>query len=54
MDINQIRELPTHIAGNDESMLRSYQILETVKGYLKNKVPSDTILELIGEMEKKP
>ena len=32
-----------------ESMLKSYQVLEKVKDYLKRGVPADVILELIEE-----
>ena len=56
MKISEIAHLPTTVQAHEEyptheSILRSYQILERVKAWLSWDVPSDVILELIGEME---
>ncbi|HHT9145634.1 MAG TPA: hypothetical protein ACFYD4_08140 [Candidatus Wunengus sp. YC61] len=58
MKIYLIRQLPTCIDsipersnGIHESVLRSYNILEKTKAYLKEGVPPKVVLELIDEME---
>jgi len=38
--------------GVHESTVRSYHILERVKGYLRKDTPTDVILELIEVMEE--
>lgn len=58
MKINYIMNMPTEVCPNQqykhhESTLRAYQILEKVKYYLSNNVPSNIIMELIEEMENK-
>lgn len=47
-----IKRVPKGCTGVHESILRSYQILEKVKDYLKRGVPADVILELIEEAEE--
>lgn len=45
-------QIPPDATGVHESCLRGYQILAKVKDYLKRRVPTDVILELIGEFEE--
>ena len=56
MTFEEIRLCPTTFVfsgehGVHESIFRSYQILELVKGYLRRGVPSDVVLEIIEELE---
>lgn len=53
-DIKHIQRMPTvaGFAGCDESMLRSYSILEKVKKLLHLKTDQKLILELIALMEE--
>ncbi len=51
MKLFEIVNFPTVVENNHESVLRSYHILQKVKYYLKEEVPSKIILELIDELE---
>lgn len=51
MKLLEIAEFPTCINNLHESTLRSYQILQKVKEYLQEGVPSKVILDLISEVE---
>lgn len=59
MKWSTIRGRPTSIQAHEfeggvhESVLRSFQILEKVKDYLKRGVPADVILELIDEAQER-
>lgn len=47
-----VAEVPQGYRGIHESCLRSYQLLEKVKDYLRRGVPADVLLELIAETEE--
>lgn len=58
MTIQEIMQLPTCVrnitpglSGVHESTLRSYQILQRVKEYLREDYPANAILELVQVME---
>lgn len=46
-----VDEIPSGAKGVHESCLRSYQILQQVKYFLKKGTPTEIVLELISEME---
>ncbi len=58
MKIAEIANLPRTVdapsGGVHESVLRAFQILQRVKGFLERGVPGDVIMELIREMEDDP
>lgn len=62
MNLSQIRTMPTGVGpftkeqceGVHESCLRSYQMLEKVKEWLKEEVPHKVILELISDTMDAP
>lgn len=50
--IAQIHKMETSVDRTHESMMRSYQILEKTKDYLKRGMQPEFVLELIDEMER--
>lgn len=51
MRIAQIHDMETSVERTHESMMRSYQILEKAKNYLRRGMSPEFVLELIDEME---
>ena len=51
MKLIDIMNVPQTVGGNHESLYRSYHILQLVKNWLNDGVPSKVILETIYELE---
>jgi hypothetical protein len=53
MKLHEIRDMPTSIGSNHESLYRSYHILEKVKSLLEVDPPvsHSVILEIVNDLE---
>lgn len=51
--LEQIRNMPTVIDGNHESLYRAYHVLDKVKEWLRLRTNQDVILELVEHLEAK-